>query len=891
MVQPSQPSAQPSKPARPAKARHTMPKRVGNFEIVSHIATGGMGHVYLGRHVFLGKPAAIKVLRRELPNRAALVDMLRQEARSLARLDHPNVVQVIDIGQHDGTDFIAMDHASGVNLATLIRKRGALEPDLVHRIAWQMLSGIGAAHQAGVLHRDIKPDNVIVDASGVVKITDFGLAGDIRMVAAGYQRQRHATPAYAAPEVLRGWRSDVQSDLFSLAATLYHAATGLLPFGAASRSSVLAAQKAGTQHIAELAPGLSPALARAVMAALASEAEDRPASAADMLLLAFPTGAPRARRLRPWMALTGVAAAASLVAAVLLVAGGVFTPRVDPRREEIGTNAVTTGPEEQPAQANPGALPTVAMGSLLLEAREERARRALAAISESLGPALMAAPDSQAVAALSAFAGRHEGTAASREARDRLAQATKSRLAAFDRTLASLEEAEPVRALDALAAMEAELRTLTPRPTQEWLDAWGEVRAGFQRKLSAELDTVLAAADALAATGRPDLALQRVSEFAGSEAFLHLTPADVARIAASRGAHESTLAAATTAESERAAATRKAFVLDRGQAAARTLDALRPLISGATTGQLGKLVTALDAMATGLPAHDRPAAELALTSTRKAHLALDWMAASLRGAKDGKATLRVLLPDGGGERTGDCTVVSVDGHMLTVAGLAGLPRSEVWVHDLHPAMWMDRIDLLSPSARSTHYGNLAHWLSFRVHPSTMNQLVALVPAEDAWVTSATRPLEPLVQQLALQRATALLLDGRTIPADIEAIGYGRAGDLVLAATRTMIAEGKAPPSFVAAALFADGLTGVPAGLHNPVLSAWLLPRIPGGLDLALVLQSQIPTDPLAAIMVGDAMLAGRVDPEGNLASSLRAAITANPLNPALAPIAGKLGIK
>jgi hypothetical protein len=531
------------------------------------------------------------------------------------------------------------------------------------------------------------------------------------------------------------------------------------------------------------------------------------------------------------------------------------------------------------------------MGSLLLEARENRARRGLAALVESLEPSRLAELDADAIAALAEFASRHEGTTASREARDRMAKGAQVTLDRINAALTGLDHAPPEQALAVMRELEPGIRGLSPRPSQDWLDAWTRMRSGFQQQLSSRLSTILDKAAEQSNQGRPDLALRELADFAASTAREHLTTEDEARLESDKTTHASALEAAMADERRRAATTRIEYVRQRGQASLRTLEALRPLVAGASTGHLAKLVESLKSLRDQLPAHDRPACALALSSATKAMASLDWMAESLRTGIGSRVTLRVLLPDRGGERSGECTVTAVDGHLLTVSGLAGIPRTEVWVHDLHPAMWMDRIDLLSPSARSQHHGNLAHWLRIREHPHMLGQLASLVPADDVWVTASSIPIESLIHQLATHRAVALLMDGRPIPPEVQSLGFGQHGAPVIDATQRMTGSAEKPPTAMVAATIAEALVAVPAGLHNPAVLAWLIPRLPAATDLALILQSHVPTDPLAAVSIGQAMLADKVPAAGLPLGHVRTALAANPLDPGLAHVASRLGIQ
>lgn len=448
---------------RPSSRLPPVP-RVGSFELMRQIGAGGMGRVFMARHAFLHRLAAVKLLRDDLPDKERLLQMFRSEAQALAKVVHPNVVQVLDIGRDHGIDFIAMDFAPGLDLARRLKNAGRLERDQIIAVARKLIEAIAAAHAAGVLHRDIKPDNVVLDDSGGVKVTDFGLAGDIRMIAAGLNRQTHATPAYAAPEVLRGWRSDFRSDVFSIGATLYHCATGLLPFGATSRQSVLAAQKTGAQPIQELCPELPKSLATAIMRAIDPEDENRPANAGEFLLLAFPDYRPsrnRGKRSR-WLVPVAGGVAGAIIAAVLFwpFGGGAANPPTDPtqtgQRPSTDNNSGSEPEQDQGRGDSPAAR--LSLSRLMSDSRESRASLELAELNLQLA----SRPIEERRVALRAFATKHDGTEAAADAR-RLAgdgplPLSQEQIAEVQRVKALLAGDQPLAGLLALSALAEPIR-------------------------------------------------------------------------------------------------------------------------------------------------------------------------------------------------------------------------------------------------------------------------------------------------------------------------------------------------------------------------------------------------------------------------------------------------
>lgn len=202
------------------------------YEIHSHIARGGMAQVYLARDRVLDRPVAVKELAPEFASDPSFVERFRREAQSAAGLTHANVVSVYDWGSHDGTYFIVMEYVDGPSLSQVIRSEGALHPRRAAEIAGQIADGLGFAHARGVVHRDIKPGNVLLTKSGQAKVTDFGIARalsspDDNLTQAGSVM---GTATYFSPEQAQGLPVDPRSDLYSLGVVLYEMITGKPPF-------------------------------------------------------------------------------------------------------------------------------------------------------------------------------------------------------------------------------------------------------------------------------------------------------------------------------------------------------------------------------------------------------------------------------------------------------------------------------------------------------------------------------------------------------------------------------------------------------------------------------------------------------------------------------------
>ena len=203
----------------------------GRYRLTERIGTGGMGVVWRAEDQRLRRVVAVKELLSRTGFDQESIDRAIREGRIAARLSHPNVIALYDVVEHDGHPCLIMEYLPSRSLATVMTERGTLPPDEVARLGVQLASGLAAAHQAGVTHRDVKPGNVLVTEFGTVKVTDFGTsraADEVTVTASG---MLVGTPAYLAPEVARGGKGEFPADVFALGATLYAAVEGTPPFG------------------------------------------------------------------------------------------------------------------------------------------------------------------------------------------------------------------------------------------------------------------------------------------------------------------------------------------------------------------------------------------------------------------------------------------------------------------------------------------------------------------------------------------------------------------------------------------------------------------------------------------------------------------------------------
>ncbi|MGY2873555.1 eukaryotic-like serine/threonine-protein kinase [Marmoricola sp. URHA0025 HA25] len=204
----------------------------GRYSLDREIGRGGTGAVWLGRDELLGRQVALKQIGRMPGTDSTDLARAEREARLGARLNHAHVVAIFDVVTDPDTEarWLVMEHVDGMTLAELVRDRGALSPDEAAPLLWQAADALVAAHAAGIAHRDVKPSNILVDAHGHVKLTDFGIARVATDPALTRTGLVTGSPAYLAPEVATGDRGDVAADVWSLGATAFHALAGRPPY-------------------------------------------------------------------------------------------------------------------------------------------------------------------------------------------------------------------------------------------------------------------------------------------------------------------------------------------------------------------------------------------------------------------------------------------------------------------------------------------------------------------------------------------------------------------------------------------------------------------------------------------------------------------------------------
>ncbi len=252
------------------------------YEIRSELGKGGMGTVYLASDRQLSEDVAVKVVRRDLVSQdPTLVERLKSEIRLTRRITHRNVVRAHDLGEWEGVHFLTMEYVKGISVAHLLQTHGRLTVESTLAIGSQLAEALAVAHEQHIIHRDIKPQNLLVDDGGILKVMDFGLARLVErsggLTQGGYVV---GTPRYMAPEQLLGGDVDGRTDLFASGVVLYECLTGQTPFEASSPMAVMAKMLDGrVPPVRDLVPGVPPVLAALVERLLQRDPNDRFASA------------------------------------------------------------------------------------------------------------------------------------------------------------------------------------------------------------------------------------------------------------------------------------------------------------------------------------------------------------------------------------------------------------------------------------------------------------------------------------------------------------------------------------------------------------------------------------------------------------------------------------
>ncbi|NJK80925.1 MAG: protein kinase [Chloroflexaceae bacterium] len=252
----------------------------GRYRLVEKIGEGGMAAVYLGHDLRLNRQVAIKMLHQHFVNDADFLNRFQHEAQAAANLNHPYVVNVYDVGQDETCHYIVMEYVNGENLKTIINRDAPLPVNYAVAIAEAVAYGLDGAHRISLIHRDIKPQNIMVTRDGHVRITDFGIAKSHLSTALTETGITFGTADYISPEQARGQTAIPQSDIYALGVTLYEMLTGRLPYTGDSAISVAMQHvSADPPPIRKLNPLVPPQLEALVMQAMAKDPTQRPTSA------------------------------------------------------------------------------------------------------------------------------------------------------------------------------------------------------------------------------------------------------------------------------------------------------------------------------------------------------------------------------------------------------------------------------------------------------------------------------------------------------------------------------------------------------------------------------------------------------------------------------------
>jgi hypothetical protein len=265
------------------------------YRIIAKLGQGGMGEVYRADDIVLGQAVALKFLPRDVTDNPVALDRFRNEVRIARQVSHPNVCRVYDLGEINGQLFLSMEYVDGEDLGVLLRRIGRLPEAKALEVSRKLCAGLAAAHEKGVLHRDLKPGNIMLDSRGQVLITDFGLAALAGQVEGA--EVRNGTPAYMAPEQLDGKEVTVRSEIYSLGLVLYEIFTGKRPFESATLADLIRTRsESAPASPSTLVHDLDPAVERVILRCMERDPAQRPSSALGVAA-ALPGGDPLAAAL------------------------------------------------------------------------------------------------------------------------------------------------------------------------------------------------------------------------------------------------------------------------------------------------------------------------------------------------------------------------------------------------------------------------------------------------------------------------------------------------------------------------------------------------------------------------------------------------------------------
>ncbi len=356
-------------------------KKIGQYEVVAELARGAMGVVYRAREPALGRDVALKRLHRGVDASGSARGRFAREARALARLSHPNIVAVHFVGEDQGAPFLVMDLVEGTTLATILQQRGALPPREAMEVTRKLARALAHAHGIGIVHRDVKPANVLIGADGEPRLTDFGLAKDTTVDASTTAALSVAggvlgTPGFWPPEQAKGEldRIGPRSDVFALGATLYAMLTGGPPYAGATLMEVVHAMQRPPAPPSAANAAVDPALDALVLRCLDPDPEERPAGMSEVigsLDLLLRASTPARGSLPPALLVAGVLVGAIVVGATVLACLRLAATKG--QRDELAARLAAAEDRERATHAGAAAAVASAAESA---AELERARAA-----------------------------------------------------------------------------------------------------------------------------------------------------------------------------------------------------------------------------------------------------------------------------------------------------------------------------------------------------------------------------------------------------------------------------------------------------------------------------------------------------------------------------------